>query len=77
MAEAESGAIERRISRLEEIVSRLERDELELDEALRLFEEGIGHLREVRGMLRSAELRVEQLIEEADGSFTTEPFREE
>ncbi len=77
MAEAESGAIERRISRLEEIVSRLEREELELDEALRLFEEGIGHLREVRGMLRSAELRVEQLIEEADGSFTTEPFREE
>jgi len=77
MAEADSGAIERRISRLEEIVSRLERDELELDEALRLFEEGIGHLREVRGMLRSAELRVEQLIEEADGSFTTEPLREE
>jgi len=77
VAEAESGAIERRISRLEEIVSRLEREELELDEALRLFEEGIGHLREVRGMLRSAELRVEQLIEEADGSFTTEPFREE
>jgi len=77
MTEADAGAIERRISRLEEIVSRLERDELELDEALRLFEEGIGHLRDVRGMLRSAELRVEQLIEEPDGSLTTEPFREE
>ena len=58
-------------------MSRLEREELELDEALGLFEEGITHLREVRGMLQKAELRVEQLLEEADGSLTTEPFQEE
>ncbi|HEU5208869.1 MAG TPA: exodeoxyribonuclease VII small subunit [Longimicrobiales bacterium] len=77
MADTGSGAIEKRISRLEQIVARLEREELELDEALRLFEEGIGHLREVRGMLRDAELQVERLVEEADGSLATEPFHEE
>ncbi len=77
MAESRSGAIEKRITRLEQIVSRLEREELELDEALGLFEEGITHLREVRGMLQKAELRVEQLLEQADGSLTTEPFQEE
>ena len=46
MAESRSGAIEKRITRLEQIVSRLEREELELDEALGLFEEGITHRRE-------------------------------
>ena len=77
MADTGSGAIEKRITRLEQIIARLEREELELDEALRLFEEGIGHLREVRGMLRDAELQVERLVEEADGSLATEPFHEE
>ncbi len=77
MDESQSGMIEKRIARLEQIVSHLEREELELDDALRLFEEGVTHLREVRGMLRSAELRVETLLEQVDGSLRTEPFQEE
>ncbi len=78
MAEpGERGGIEKRIARLEEIVAGLEREELELDDALQLFEEGIAHLRDVRGMLQSAELRVDRLLEEADGTLTTEPLPEE
>lgn len=77
MPEAPSPGLEERIARLEQIVAGLEREELELDQALRLFEEGIGHLRAVRGLLRDAELRVERLLERADGDLSTEPLREE
>jgi exodeoxyribonuclease VII small subunit len=36
------------LDRLEEIVRRLEAQELDLDEALKLFEEGVERLREAR-----------------------------
>jgi exodeoxyribonuclease VII small subunit len=75
-AKPDSG-LEQRIVRLEEIVAALEREDLELDEALRLFEEGVGHLRTVRGMLQSAELRIERLLESADGELSTEPLADE
>lgn len=56
--------LEARLSRLETIVSALEREDLELDEALALFEEGIGHLREAQALIRTADLRIEQLLDE-------------
>lgn len=65
-----------RVSRLEEILRRLEREDLELEEALSLFEEGIGHVREAETLLRTAELRVEKLLERSDGSVVTQPFDE-
>lgn len=78
MPESNPGpGLEKRIARLEQIVAGLERDELELDDALKLFEEGIAHLREVRGMLQSAELRVDRLLDDADGTLSTEPLQEE
>ena len=42
------------LDRLEEIVRRLEAQELDLDEALKLFEEGIERLREARARLTAA-----------------------
>src|SRR2546426_5713348 len=45
------------LDRLEEIVRRLEAQELDLDEALKLFEEGIERLREARERLTAAEGR--------------------
>jgi exodeoxyribonuclease VII small subunit len=68
--------LEQRIARVEAIVARLESDRLELDDALALFEEGVRHAREADRILREAELRIERLITEADGSITVEPVRE-
>ena len=48
----------------------LERNDLDLDEALRLFEEGIGHLRTAGAALKTVDARVQQLVEAADGSFS-------
>ena len=67
---------ERRLARLEEIAKELERENIELSRALELFEEGITCLREATAELAQAEVRVQQLIERADGSFETIKRRE-
>lgn len=50
------------IRRLEEIVRRLEAEELPIEDALALFEEGIGRLRAARTRLDDAETRVMQVL---------------
>ena len=60
---ADSG-LDRRIERIEEIVRLLDSDALGLDEALALFEEGVGHIRRAQEILARTELRVAELIGE-------------
>jgi exodeoxyribonuclease VII small subunit len=67
---AQNPGLEDRLARLEEIVAALESGELELDAALKLFEEGVVHLRETEALLASAELRVEELLNTAQGDET-------
>ena len=58
----EEETLETRLKRLEEILARMESDEVALEEALRLFEEGVGHVRAAEEVLSAAELRVEELL---------------
>ena len=53
------------LNRLEEIVRKLEADDVELDAALALFEEGVARLRAARERLGSAEVKVQTVLEEA------------
>ncbi len=62
------------LDRLEEIVRRLEAQELDLDEALKLFEEGIERLREARERLTSAEAQVKQVLSDKAGNLKVEDF---
>jgi exodeoxyribonuclease VII small subunit len=62
------------IARIENIVEELERSEVPLDDALRLFEEGVERLRAASAALMQAEARVRKLIEESDGGFTLADF---
>jgi exodeoxyribonuclease VII small subunit len=55
--------------RLEEIVRRLESDDIELDAALALFEEGVTRLRAARERLAAADLKVQTVLEEAGGDL--------
>jgi exodeoxyribonuclease VII small subunit len=57
------------LERLDAIVRALERDDLDLDRALSLFEEGVARLRAAKAHLTSAELRLKQLREAADGTL--------
>lgn len=73
MAE-EAPRLEERLARLDAIVARLERDEIELEDALALFEEGIVHLRAAEQVLRQSELRIERLLQDANGMPVIEPM---
>ena len=57
------------LARLEEIVRRLEAGDVELDAALALFEEGVARLRAARERLAAADLKVQTVLEEADGEL--------
>lgn len=65
----DTSTFEQNLRRLEEIVERLELESVDLDESLRLFEEGIAVLRDASTALTSAETRVRQLVELADGTL--------
>jgi exodeoxyribonuclease VII small subunit len=68
---------ERSLARLEEVVRRLESPQLSLDEAMKLFEEGVGLSHECQKQLEEAEGRVEILLKKADGKMVAEPFEGE
>lgn len=57
------------LARLEEIVRRLEADDADLDDALVLFEEGVRRLRSARDRLAEAEVKVQSVLEQADGTI--------
>ena len=57
------------LARLEEIVRKLEADDVELDAALALFEEGVARLRAARERLADAELKVQAVLEQAGGDI--------
>jgi len=74
MAKAESAGgagapLADELARLEEIVRRLEAEDVELDAALTLFEEGVARLRAARERLAAAELKVQAVLEEAGGDI--------
>jgi len=74
---AKKAEFERSLSRLEEVVKRLESPQLSLDEAMKLFEEGVALSRECQRQLEEAEGRVEILLKKADGKLAAEKFEPE
>jgi exodeoxyribonuclease VII small subunit len=65
----EGKRLEEELERLERIVQKLERDDVSLDDALALFEEGIAIARSARSKLEAAESRVREILHEAGESF--------
>jgi exodeoxyribonuclease VII small subunit len=66
--------IEQALAKLEEITATLERGELPLDEAIRLFEEGLALAADTKRQLDAARLRVDQIVEQAKDTLDVEPF---
>jgi exodeoxyribonuclease VII small subunit len=67
----ERPAFKDELARLEAIVRQLESDDLDLDKALKLFEEGVKRLNAARELLSASELTVKKVVEAADGSLRT------
>jgi exodeoxyribonuclease VII small subunit len=68
-------SFEAALERLEAIVDRLERGELELEQALACFEEGVALTRQCAAQLDRSERRIEVLVREGD-AWIARPFDE-
>lgn len=69
---------EKKLNRLEEIVQKMEKGDLALDESLKLFEEGVKLSRECHQRLNEAESKVKLLVSVgADGQAVTQDFAPE
>ncbi len=62
------------LKKLEEIVEELEKGELNLDEALKLYEEGMDFSDRCLEKLNESKQKVEKLTKEGDKKYRTEPF---
>ena len=67
----EAPSFRHEMAELEAIVRKLEADEVDLDRALELFEEGIKRLKVARELLQESELTVKRVVEAADGTLRT------
>lgn len=69
---------EQRLKRLEGIVQRMEQGDLQLEESLKLFEEGVQISRDCSKQLTEAEAKVKLLLSvDEKGAMSTQDFRAE
>jgi len=73
MSESKIPDFEQALAELEALVTRLERGDLPLDEALKTFERGVELTRHCQGSLKAAQQRVEILLRR-NGQPEAEPF---
>jgi exodeoxyribonuclease VII small subunit len=77
MAKAKKeGGFEQSLKRLEEIVDRLEGDDLDLEQSLALFEEGVKLAEACGQRLDAAEKKVTLLIKDREKGLLETPFPE-
>lgn len=65
---------EKALAELEQIVARLEKGGISLNESLALFEKGVKMARFLRGELDKAERKVEILLKDDKGNLKAEDF---
>lgn len=69
---------EKRLGRLEEIVQKMEKGDLGLEESMKLFEEGVKLSREAQTQLTAAEAKVKKLVSfDSQGQPVLEEMQDE
>jgi exodeoxyribonuclease VII small subunit len=69
---------EKKLNRLEEIVQKMEKGELSLDDSMKLFEEGVKLTRDCQTQLTKAEAQVKKLVGfDENGKAIKEDFNTE
>jgi len=68
---------ENALKRLEEIVGKLEEGNLDLDQSLELFEEGMKLSKICNKKLKDAEKKIEILTKDQEGEIKAKPFETE
>jgi len=62
-------SFEQKYERLQAILDEIEREDIPLERLLKLFEEGVGLVRDCSAYLEEARLKVESYLELRDGSY--------
>ncbi len=70
----ENTSFEDKMKKLEEIANELEKGELNLDDSVSKFEEGMKLSKECSKMLEKAEKKITMLIKDDDGNLSEEKF---
>lgn len=77
MQTVEKLSFEEALSELESLVRNLEEGKCPLDEAIKTFERGISLKNHCDNQLKNARLKVEQILENSDGTTSLKPFLNE
>ncbi len=67
-------SFEAALQKLEEAVTQLENGDLNLDQSLKIFSDGVKQAEVCRKSLADVELKVEQLLKQEDGRLQREDF---
>lgn len=77
MQDVEKLSFEEALGELEALVRRLEEGKCPLNEAIKTFEKGINLKNHCNNQLKSARLKVEQILENSDKTLSIKPFLNE
>ena len=72
MAKKDDLSFEELMEKLEEITTKLEKEQISLDDSVKLFEEGMNISKECNKKLEEAEKRITMLVETKDGFEETD-----
>ena len=67
---------EQALSELEEIVEKLEQGDIDLEDSIDIYERGTLLKAHCEEKLKSAKLKVDKIISQPDGDFTSEPYED-
>ncbi len=77
MAKKKEKTFEEILAQTEGIIDNLESSDIELEEALKLYAEGISGLRQCVELVKGAEEKVKLLLEESKDTFVLADFAED
>ena len=72
MAKKDDLSFEELMEKLEEITTKLEKEQISLDDSVKLFEEGMNISKECNKKLEEAEKRITMLVETKEGFEETD-----
>jgi exodeoxyribonuclease VII small subunit len=74
-ADIASMSFEDALAELQSLVKSLEKGDSKLDEAINSYQRGVDLKRHCEAKLREAQLKVEKIVQSADGTIGTEPAK--
>jgi exodeoxyribonuclease VII small subunit len=74
-ADIASMSFEEALAELQSLVKSLEKGDSKLDDAINSYQRGVDLKRHCEAKLREAQLKVEKIVQSADGTIGTEPAK--